>query len=146
MTKKKTMKNIKTPNKFWDGGLSFKEMFSKDNLIKGLPGMAGSLGGVAGGLISNGFSTTGGQVLSGIGDAAMMFNPIIGGAIKAASGLVNRGFGTKWDNKGLAKAEAGINSLKSFSSGATNYDALMGDINNEQLAPQILIFLAGVDT
>lgn len=127
MTKKKTMKNIKTPNKFWDGGLSFREMFSKDNLIKGLPGIAGAVGGVTGGLISNGFSTAGGQVLSGIGDAAMMFNPIVGGAIKAASGLVNRGFGTKWNQEGIAKAEGQIEGLNNFQSEASNYDALAQD-------------------
>lgn len=130
MTKKKTMKNIKTPNKFWDGGLSFREMFSKDNLIKGLPGIAGTVGGVTGGLISNGFSTTGGQVLSGIGDAAMMFNPIIGGAVKAASGLVNRAFGTKWNNEELAKAESQITGLNNFQSGASDYDTLAQDFTS----------------
>lgn len=126
------MKNIKTPNKFdWGGDFkkAFQETFSGENIGKALPGAIGAIGGVAGGLISNGFSTTGGQVLSGIGDAAMMFNPLIGGAIKAASGLINRGFGTKWNQEGLAKAEAGIDSLNSFSSGATDYDALMGDFN-----------------
>ena len=162
MNKKKTVKNIKTPNKFNIGGNTqanpielgkpyglntpptvkpgeliqtwdpnFKPQTSISEFFKGVDfkNAAGLLGGVAGGLISSGFSTTGGQVLSGIGDAAMMFNPLIGGAIKAASGLINRGFGTKWDNEGLAKAEAGIDSLKSFSSGATDYDALMGDFN-----------------
>ena len=151
MTKKKTMKNIKTPNKFWDGGVfnenfkagfgeamglpgggGFKDMFSAANMGKALgaavPGMAGALGGVAGGLISDGFSTTGGQVLSGIGDAAMMFNPIIGGAIKAASGLVNRGFGTKWNQEGLAKAESQITGLNNFQSGASDYDTLAQDV------------------
>lgn len=151
MTKKKTMKNIKTPNKFLGGGAfnenfragfskamnlpdgsGFKDMFSAANLGNALgsalPGMAGALGGVAGGLISDGFSTTGGQVLSGIGDAAMMFNPIIGGAIKAASGLVNRGFGTKWNQEGLAKAESQITGLNNFQSGASDYDTLAQDI------------------
>ena len=132
MNKRKTVKNIKTPNKFdWGGDFkkAFQDTFSGENMGKALPGAIGAVGGIAGGLISNGFSTTGGQVLSGIGDAAMMFNPIIGGAIKAASGLVNRGFGTKWNQEGLAKAEAGIDSLNSFSSGATDYDALIGDFN-----------------
>lgn len=127
MTKKKTMKNIKTPNKFDEGGMSFREIFSRDNLIKGLPGLGGIAGGVAGGLLSNGFSTTGGQVLSGVGDAAMMFNPLIGGAIKLASGLVNRGFGTKWDNEGLAKADNQIEDLNNFQSGASTFDTLSQD-------------------
>ena len=73
MTKKKTMKNIKTPNKFdWGGDFkqAFKESFSGKNVGKALPGAIGAIGGAAEGLISNGFSTTGGQVLSGIGDVA----------------------------------------------------------------------------
>ena len=163
MTKKKTMKNIKTPNKFNIGGLAepittpesalgilntltasptvkpgeliqswdpnFKpqtgisEFFGRQN-VKNATGL---LGGLAGGLISNGFSTTGGQILSGIGDAAMMVNPLIGGAIKIASGLVNRGFGTKWDNEGLAKAESKITGLNNFQSGASDYDTLAQD-------------------
>lgn len=151
MTKKKTMKNIKTPNKFSGGGVVFKENFRtgfneamnlpdgssfKDmssaanmgkSLGKALPGMVGTLGGVAGGLISDGFSTTGGQILSGIGDAAMMFNPLIGGAIKLASGLVNRGFGTKWDQAGIAEAENQIAGLNTFKSGASDYDTLAQD-------------------
>lgn len=152
MTKKKTMKNIKTPNKFGGGGVfnenfregfseamnlpdgsGFKDMFSAANMGKtlgtALPGMAGTLGGVAGGLISDGFSTTGGQILSGIGDAAMMVNPLIGGAIKVFSGLVNRGLGTKWNNEGLAKAEGQIEGLNNFQSGASDYDTLAQDFN-----------------
>ena len=129
MTKKKTMKNIKTPNKFWNGGQSLKEMFSKDNLIKGLPGIAGGAGSLAGGLISDGFSTTGGQLLSGIGDAAMAFNPLIGGAIKLASGFVNKGFGTKWDQSGIAEAENQIAGLNTFKSGASDYDTLAQDFS-----------------
>jgi hypothetical protein len=67
MTKKKTMKNIKTPNKFNVGGD-----------LSGAMGAIGSLGGIVEGLISNGFSTVGGQVLSGIGDVAMTLDPIVG--------------------------------------------------------------------
>lgn len=129
MTKKKTMKTIKTPNKFWDGGQYFKYLFSKENLIKGLPGIAGAVGGLAGDAISGEFSTTGGQVLSGIGDAAMAFNPLIGGAIKLASGLVNRGFGTKWDQEGIAEAENQIAGLNTFQSSASDFDTVTQDFN-----------------
>lgn len=160
MTKKKTMKNIKTPNKFNIGGYTqaspielgkpyglntpptvkpgeliqtwdpnFKPQTGISEFFKGadFKNAAGLLGGVAGGLISNGFSTTGGQILSGIGDAAMMFNPLIGGAIKAASSLVNRGFGTKWNQEGLAKAEGQIEGLNNFQSGASDFDTLAQD-------------------
>lgn len=143
MTKKKTMKNIKTPNKFnWGGDFkkafnegfsSFKDMFSGANMGKAvvgaLPGIAGATGGLTGGLISDGFSTTGGQILNGIGDAAMAFNPLIGGAIKLVSGAVNRGFGTKWDQEGIAEAENQITGLNTFQSGASDFDNLTQDFN-----------------
>lgn len=136
MNKKKTMKNIKTPNKFnWGGnfkqalGNSFTDMFSAQNLASVVPGALGAIGGIAGNVISNGFSTAGGQVLSGIGDAAMMVNPLVGGAIKAFSGLVNRGFGTKWDNEALAKANSNIEGLNSFISNADSYDSLSSDFS-----------------
>ena len=117
-------------------GQGFKDLFSGENLGKGLagalPGITTAVGGLAGGLISDGFSTVGGQVLNGLGAAASAIpgvGMILGPALQLASGIVNRGFGTKWDDEGIAKAEAGIDSLNNFTSGATNYDALMGDIN-----------------
>ena len=159
MTKKKTMKNIKSTNKCFTTissmiqptGLSTPEGLKITNKLNTNinlspvpqknknaitarayarhfgPSAAGLLGGVAGGLISDGFSTTGGQILSGIGDAAMMFNPLIGGAINVASGIVNRGFGTKWDDEGIAKAESQIADLNNFQSGASDYDTLAQD-------------------
>lgn len=136
MNKKKTVKNIKTPNKFnWGGNFkqsvsnSFTDMFSAQNLASAVPGVLGAIGGIAGNAISNGFSTAGGQALSGIGDVAMMVNPILGGAIKAVSGVINRGFGTKWDNEALAKANSNIEGLNSFISTAGNYDSLSSDFS-----------------
>ena len=134
MTKKKTMKNIKTPNKF-DWGGDFKQgfnsamnnLFSGANMGTGAVGALGTLGNVLGGAISNGFSTKGGAILSGIGDAAMQINPIVGGAIKVVSGLVNRSFGTKWNQEGIAKAESQIEGLNNFQSGASDFDALTKD-------------------
>lgn len=152
MTKKKTMKNIKTPNKFLGGGpietpksasglldkltaqptlqtegMDLIKSWTPNNPSLNVKSTTGILGGLAGGLISNGFSTTGGQILSGIGDAAMMINPLIGGAIKVASGLVNRSFGTKWNQEGIAKAESQIEGLNSFQSGASDFDTLAKD-------------------
>lgn len=134
MTKKKTMKNIKTPNKF-DWGGDFKQgfnsamnnLFSGANMGTGAVGALGTLGNVLEGAISNGFSTKGGAILSGVGDAAMKINPIVGGFIKVASGFVNRSFGTKWNQEGIAKAEEQIEGLNSFQSGASDFDALTKD-------------------
>lgn len=126
MNNKKTVKNIKTPNKFNWGG-DFKQGFSGTNMGAGAVGALGTLGSILEGVISNGFSTTGGSILSGVGDAVMQFNPIAGGAIKVASGVVNRGFGTKWDSEGLAKAESQIDGLNNFRSGASDFDTLAKD-------------------
>lgn len=134
MTKKKTMKNIKTPNKF-DWGGDFKQgfnsamnnLFSGANMGTGAVGALGTLGNVLEGAISNGFSTKGGAILSGVGDAAMKINPIVGGFIKVASGFVNRSFGTKWNQEGIAKAESQIEGLNNFQSGASDFDALTKD-------------------
>lgn len=136
MTKKKTMKNIKTPNKFNFGG-DFRQgfndamnnQFSGTNMGAGAVGALGTLGNVLEKVISNGFSTKGGAILSGVGDAAMQVSPVVGGVIKLASGLVNRGFGTKWDQEGITKAEGQIEGLNSFQSGASNYDTLAQDFN-----------------
>lgn len=134
MNNKKTVKNIKTPNKFNWGG-DFKQgfnsaintQFSGANIGAGAVGALGTLGNVLEGAISNGFSTKGGAILSGVGDAAMQINPIVGGAIKAVSGLVNRGFGTKWNQEGIANAEGQIEGLNNFQSGASDFDALTQD-------------------
>lgn len=134
MTKKKTMKNIKTPNKFSWGG-DFKQgfnaamnnLFSGASMGTGAVGALGTLGNVLEGAISNGFSTKGGTILSGVGDAAMKINPIVGGFIKVASGLVNRSFGTKWNQEGIANAESQIEGLNNFQSGASDFDALTKD-------------------
>lgn len=134
MTKKKTMKNIKTPNKF-DWGGDFKQgfnpamnnLFSGANMGTGAVGVLGTLGNILEGVISNGFSTKGGAILSGVGDAAMKINPIVGGFIKVASGFVNRSFGTKWNQEGIAKAESQIEGLNNFQSGASDFDALTKD-------------------
>lgn len=150
MTKKKTMKNIKTSNKFNTGGFTSPpelkpdeveliQTVTPDNLSFGeflknpiAGNLAGTLGGIAGGLISNGFSTTGGQILSGIGDVAgaiPVWGPFIKGAAKVLSGAINASFGTKWNNEGIAKAESQITGLNNFQSGASDFNTLTKDFN-----------------
>ena len=121
MNKKKTVKNIKTPNKFNFGGA-----------VNPIGGALSAIGGVAENLISDGFQTKGGAAMSAIGDAVSQIpgaGMIAGPIIKALSGVVNRGFGTKWNEEGLAKAEGQIASLNNFQSGASNYDTLTQDFN-----------------
>lgn len=109
---------------------SFGDMFSGANMGKAAVGGIGALGSLASGFISNGFSTTGGQVLGAAGDVAMAFNPIIGGALKLTEGITNRAFGTKWNDKAVAEAKGNIKGLNNFVSNASNYDALSSDFNS----------------
>lgn len=148
MTKKKTMKNIKTPNKFsWGGefksafnsgfnGNSFKDLFSGANMGKAaagaLPGIATGVASIASNAISNGFQTTGGDVLSGLGGIASMIpgiGLIAGPALEVLGGIIDRGFGTKWNNESIAEAESNIQGLNTFQSGASDYDTLAQDFN-----------------
>lgn len=144
MTKKKTMKNIKTPNKFnWGGELleAFKNnigSFSGAEFGKNLAGAApGIVGGITEGVssaISNGFSTKGGQILDAAGDIAGLipgpWGMAIKGALELGSGIVNRGFGTQWNNTALTSAKNNIQGLNSFVSGASDYDALANEMSN----------------
>lgn len=144
MTKKKTMKNIKTPNKFdWGGDLlnAFKTnigSFSGAELGKNLAGAApGIVGGITEGVsgaISNGFSTKGGQILDAAGDIAGLipgpWGMAIKGALELGSGIVNRGFGTQWNNEALTSAKNNIQGLNSFVSGASDYDTLANEMSN----------------
>lgn len=144
MNKKKTVKNIKTPNKFdWGGDFKkafntqIKDMFSGINMgtmfADALPGIANAAGSAVGNLISGDFSTTGGQVMSGIGDIAGMIpgvGMIAGPALKVLSGLTNRAFGTNWNDANLAKAENNISNLSNFVSTASSLDELMNDFNS----------------
>lgn len=148
MTKKKTMKNIKTSNKFnWGGdfknafnsgfnGSSFKDLFSGANIGKAvasaLPGIATGAASIASNAISNGFQTTGGDVLSGLGGIASMIpgvGLIAGPALELLGGVADRAFGTKWNNENIAKAESNIQGLNMFQSNASDFDTLVQELN-----------------
>lgn len=127
MTKKKTMKNIKTPNKFEDGG--YWDKVANNAQISGL---ATGVGNMIGGNFTTDNNVGNWMTLAG---TAASFIPgpwgtALGAGLNVAGGLYNRAFGTDWNEAGLAKAENNINTLKNFNSGATTYDALIADINN----------------
>lgn len=127
MTKKKTMKNIKTPNKFEDGG--YLDKVANNAQISGL---ATDIGGMIGGDFTTDNNVGNWMTLAG---TAASFIPgpwgaALGAGLNVAGGLYNRAFGTDWNEAGLANAENNINALKNFNSGATTYDALIADINN----------------
>lgn len=127
MTKKKTMKNIKTPNKFEDGGY-WKDVANNASLY----GIGSGVGSLIGGNYDAGDNVS--NILSTAGAAAAFipgpWGAVASTALSAAGGLYNRAFGTDWNEAGLATAENNINALKNFNSGATTYDALIADLNN----------------
>lgn len=127
MNKKKTMKNIKTPNKFEDGG--YWDKVANNAQISGL---ATGVGNMIGGNFTTDNNVGNWMTLAG---TAASFIPgpwgaALGAGLNVAGGLYNRAFGTDWNEAGLATAENNINALKNFNSGATTYDALIADINN----------------
>lgn len=127
MNNKKTVKNIKTPNKFEDGGY-----WDKVSSNAGITGIAGGIGSS----ISGNYTTDNniGEWMQVAGSAASFipgpWGAVIGAGLNILGGVAERGFGTQWNQSGLAKAEGNLNSLKGFNSGATSYDALMSDIDN----------------
>ena len=98
-------------------------------------GIVGNLGGnlIAGGKQS-GIGNTIGSLGSTIGSAAMMVNPLVGGAIMGGTSLLggafNAVFGSKLNKERIAQAENEINAAKSFNADASNFDALSQQIAN----------------
>lgn len=127
---------------FTGNPLSFKDAFSKGNLMAGLKGGAGALasgiggavGNIGGSLIGGGLQSGAGSAISGIGStiggAVGAVNPLAGAAISAASGilggLTNAAFGTKVDQEKLNAINAGINQNMNFVSNAGSFDDIKG--------------------
>lgn len=128
MAKKKTMKNIKTPNKFGEGG-KYWDQVSDNAEATGLATGVGSM-------LAGNYTTDNniGEWMQAAGTAASFIpGPVgmaLGAALGIAGGLTERAFGTEWNQEGVAKAENNLNFLKNFNSGATSYDTLMSDIAN----------------
>lgn len=107
-------------------------------------GMQGALGGlgnmvgqVAGSAISNGYESTAGDVISGLGNIASAI-PGPWGAVASAGlgiigGLTNAAFGIKVDKEALEKANKGTAYLSSFTSNASSFDELQDPLAQAQV-------------
>lgn len=87
-----------------------------------------AVGGIGGGLLSGGMTSTAGNVLSGLNGIAGAI-PGPWGAVASAglglmSGLTNRMFGSKMNEENIAKVESNINNLNNFQSNASDFDTL----------------------
>ena len=133
-TKKKIVKsknNGSIYNYYAPGG--FMGSFS-DALKGGLGGGVGAaVGGLAGNMISNGLESTGGNIISGLGDVASAipgpWGAVASAGLKIVGGLTNAAFGMAQDQekqKNVAAAKAGTAALNSFTSTATSFDDIQG--------------------
>lgn len=95
--------------------------------LGGLGNMVGQLGGSA---ISNGYETTAGSIISGLGGVASAI-PGPWGAVASAGlglvgGLVNAGFGIKEDKEKHQRLNQSMDYLNKFNSNASTFDEVTG--------------------
>ena len=89
---------------------------------------ASAIGNTAGSFLSNGMTSTAGNVLQGLSSVAAAipgpWGAVASAGLGLASGLTNRMFGSKINTENIAKVEANINNLKNFQSNASDFDNL----------------------
>lgn len=104
----------------------------KGGILGGIGSAVGNLGNKT---ISGGLSSGAGKAISGIGNAVGgvvgKFNPLLGAAVSAASGIIggltNRAFGSKLNDAAISAIDSDINSLNS---------TRVTDSSNESIANQ----------
>ncbi len=109
--------------------------FLSTDLGKGITSAIGSaVGSIGGGFISNGMTSTAGNVIGGLQNIAGTIPGPWGAATSAGlgviGGLANRMFGSKMNEENIAKVEGNINQLNNFSSNASSYDTLASSWGN----------------
>lgn len=145
-------KKIKRNNKYFIGGLvdkfgdwnkSATDDFMGSSLGKGLGKLgvsSSNLGGVAntaataiGGVLAGGNESGVGNALQGIGSLASNIpgvGGLIGAGVNLLGGITNAAFGSKLNKEEIAKVEGQIDNLNSFTSNASDYDALASNYTN----------------
>lgn len=145
-------KKIKRNNKYFIGGVledfgnwndKVSDNFMDSSLGKGLGKLgvsSSNLGGVAntaataiGGVLAGGNESGVGNALQGIGSLASNIpgiGGVIGAGVNMVGGLVNAAFGSKLNKEEIAKVEGQIDNLNSFTSNASDYDALASNYTN----------------
>lgn len=104
--------------------------FSKGNIGNTLTSLAPAVGGIAGNLISDGYSSGAGNFMQGISGLASAipgpWGAAIGAGLNVVGGLVNRAFGTKVDQQKLNEVNNNIAYMNNFNSTANNFDDVKG--------------------
>ena len=87
-----------------------------------------AIGGIGGGLLSNGMTSSTGNLLQGLSGVASSipgpWGSVASAGLGIVGGLTNRMFGSKMNTGNIAKVEANINNLNNFQSNASDFDAL----------------------
>lgn len=115
--------NNKSNNRFWNSDEGKAATNAGIN-------MAGSL---AGGLISDGYSTTAGNVMNNLSSVASLipgWGTAAAAGLKVGAGLANRAFGVKWNEENIANVENNIRDLNNFQSNAGDWDTLASNWSN----------------
>ena len=145
-------KKIKRNNKYLIGGIledfgnwndKASDKLMGSSLGKGLGKLGvtkGGLGGVAnmgataiGGLLAGGNESGVGNALQGIGSLASNIpgvGGLIGAGVNLLGGITNAAFGSNLNEEEIAKVEGQIGNLNSFTSNASDYDALASNYTN----------------
>ena len=115
------------------GGLGLANMTKSGALNSAV----GALSGIAGNLISDGYSNNAGTLMQGLGSAMSMIpGPIgmIGGAAGAVlGGLTNRAFGAKMNQENINAVNNTIDNINNFQSNASTFDYLVDNASNLKL-------------
>lgn len=87
-----------------------------------------AIGGIGGGLLSNGMTSSTGNLLQGLSGVASSipgpWGSVASAGLGIIGGLTNRMFGSKMNTGNIAKVEANINNLNNFQSNASDFDTL----------------------
>lgn len=120
------------------GNLNLNKEALGQSLGNAAQALAPILGNVAGGLISDGYTSGAGTSLSTLGSTVGSAIPgpwgaVVGAGSQVVGGLINRAFGSKEsvDREALERANAGTNYLNNFVSDASSFDDIQGPIEQE---------------
>ena len=100
---------------------------------EGLGGIANTAATAIGGVLAGGNESGVGNALQGIGSLASNIpgvGGLIGAGVNLLGGITNAAFGSNLNEEEIAKVEGQIDNLNSFTSNASDYDALASNYTN----------------
>lgn len=104
----------------------------KPQINPALSATVGAVGAAAGNLMSQGMTSTAGNILQGAAGIASAIpgGQLVGAGLNLASGAANLLWGAKFNDANIAQVENNINNLNNFQSNAGDYDTLTANWAN----------------